>query len=434
MTHWYDKIGGVGPGAALAARQPSETDVRRDGEPPPSCRTGVLTFWGMRILHTSDWHVGRTFHGRDLLAEQEAVLGGLADVVAAAGVDTVVVAGDVFDRAMPSTDAVRVCHRVLARIRAAGAQLMLISGNHDSAGRLGFGAEFMAASGVHVRTAAEDVADPVLLADEHGPVAVYGLPYLEPETARHVLGEPELRGHEAVLDVAMSRVRADLADRPAGTRSVVVAHAFVVGGAACDSERVITVGGVETVPAGIFDGPDYVALGHLHGAQQISERIRYAGSPLAYSFSESEQVKSAWLVDLGPDGLAGVRRHRLPVPRRLAVLTGELVELLDDPGHEAVRDHYVAAVLTDRIRPIDAMRRLQDRFPYAVHLDWRPSGRDEPRRSYTQRVIGRDDLEVATEFLAHVRGEQPSEEERGLFRKAFEAVRLGEAVAGERQR
>src|ERR1700712_1275338 len=263
----------------------------------------------MRLLHTSDWHIGRSLHGTDLLAEQETVLGGLAGVVAAEHVDVVVVAGDVYDRAVPSADATGVLDRVLMRLRDAGAAVVLTPGNHDSARRLGFGAGLMARSGGDVRAVTPALGEPVLLSDEHGEVAVYGLPYLEPEVARHELGLTEGRSHEAVLTAAMDRVRADLFLRP-GARSVVLAHAFVGGAVPSESERDICVGGVALVPSAVFDGVDYVALGHLHRPQTLSPRLRYSGSPLAYSFGEAGHDKQAWLVDLGPSGLGDVR----PVP------------------------------------------------------------------------------------------------------------------------
>jgi exonuclease SbcD len=378
----------------------------------------------MRILHTSDWHVGRTFHGRDLLAEQEQVLSAMADLVSEHGVDVVVVAGDLYDRAVPSAEAVEVCGRALGRMRAAGAELVITPGNHDSAPRLGSTAEFATAGGLHLRCRVASVGEPVLLADSDGEVAFYGLPYLEPETARHALGVPDARGHSGVLGEAMRRVRADLATRK-GVRSVVVAHAFVVGGAASESERSIAVGGVETVPGGVFDGVDYVALGHLHGAQRLDWHLRYSGSPMAYSFSERSHRKSVWLADLDASGLREVTRVELPVPRPLSVLTGTLEELLADPGHESVAGHYLSVTLTDAVRPLEAMRRLQERFPHAVTLQWqRPEG--GATRSASERVHCRTDRQIAVAFVEDVRGSAPSEREGGLFEQAFAAAVSGE--------
>lgn len=382
----------------------------------------------MRVLHTSDWHVGRTLHGQDRLAEQEAVLSGLADLVADERVDVVVVSGDLYDRAVPSGEAVQVCHRVLTAIRQAGARIVVIPGNHDSASRLGAFADFAAAGGLYLRTRIARLHEPVLLSDTHGPVAFYGVPYLEPEPARHLLGTTE-RGHAAVLGEAMRRVRADLAERGPGVRSVVLAHAFVTGGRPSESERTIAVGGVEQVPAAVFDGVDYVALGHLHGPQVLADNLRYAGSPLAYSFSEVEHRKSVWLVELGPDGLAGVERRELPVPRRLAVLTGELETLLTDPAHAELEDCYLSVVLTDRVRPLEAMRRLRERFPYAVHLQWEPEGgwQGTPMR-YREAVRGRDDHEITCGFLVDCRGAGPTGSERALLQEALAAVRTAEVT------
>src|SRR4051794_39615830 len=386
----------------------------------------------MRLLHTSDWHIGRSLHGTDLLAEQEQVLGGLADVVTAESVDVVLVAGDVYDRAVPSADATAVLSRVVARLIRAGATVVLTPGNHDSARRLGAFSELLAAGGLHVRAETPRLDDPVLLADEHGEVAVYGLPFLEPEVARFELGlggryAGTARSHEAVLAEAMDRVRADLFLRP-GTRSVVLAHAFVGGGLPSESERDISVGGVDLVPAAVFDGVDYVALGHLHRPQTLTPRLRYSGSPLAYSFGEAEQQKQAWLVELDAAGLADVRAVSLPTPRPLTLLTGTLDELLADPQHAAVEHHFLSARLTDAVRPADPMRRLQRRFPHCVHLEWAGSAAVSGGRSYQELLRGRSDMEVVGEFVSRVRSVPATDAERSLLGRALAAAARAEAA------
>jgi exonuclease SbcD len=381
----------------------------------------------MRLLHTSDWHIGRSLHGTDLLAEQESVLSGLAAVVAAERVDAVLVAGDVYDRAVPSADATAVLDRVVGRLLKAGAAVVMTPGNHDSARRLGTFSGLLSAAGLHVRASTGRLDEPVLLADEHGEVAVYGLPFLEPEVARHELGVDGARSHEAVLGAAMERVRADLFLRP-GARSVVLAHAFVGGGVPSESERDICVGGVDLVPAAVFDGVDYVALGHLHRPQTLTPRLRYSGSPLAYSFGEAGQQKQAWLIDLDANGLAEVRPVPLPTPRRLSVLTGPLEQLLADPAHAAVEGDFVSARLTDAARPTDPMRRLQARFPHCVHLEWTGSGASADGRSYTERMRGRSDVEIAGEFVQHVRGVAASAAERELLARALGAADRAEAA------
>lgn len=381
----------------------------------------------MRILHTSDWHIGRTFHGVDLLADQTRVLDAIAAVVAQRGVDVVVVPGDVYDRSIPSADAVAVCNRGFEAIRAAGAVIVATSGNHDSPVRLGAGAAFAAAGGLHLMTRVSALDVPVVLDDDHGPVAFYGIPYLEPEITRTELGVPQARSHAEILDVAMARIRADLDERRAGApglRSVLLAHAFVVGGEATGSERSISVGGVETVSASAFDGVDYVALGHLHSPQTLAENVRYSGSPLPYSFGERSHRKAVWLVDVDAAGLATVERLDLPVVRGLSQLTGTLDELLSDAAFDSAEDHYVSAVLTDALRPVDAMRALQTRFPYAVHMEWqRPEGNPELR--YRDRVRGRSDLEIAEGFLTDVRSDATPGEVQ-LFEQALRSATAAE--------
>ncbi|MBM4597693.1 exonuclease subunit SbcD [Rhodococcus hoagii] len=381
----------------------------------------------MRILHTSDWHIGRTFHGVDLLADQTRVLDAIAAVVAQRGVDVVVVPGDVYDRSIPSADAVAVCNRGFEAIRSAGAVIVATSGNHDSPVRLGAGAAFAAAGGLHLMTRVSALDVPVVLDDDHGPVAFYGIPYLEPEITRTELGVPQARSHAEILDVAMARILADLHERRAGApglRSVLLAHAFVVGGEATGSERSISVGGVETVSASAFDGVDYVALGHLHSPQTLAENVRYSGSPLPYSFGERSHRKAVWLVDVDAAGLATVERLDLPVVRGLSQVTGTLDELLSDAAFDSAEDHYVSAVLTDALRPVDAMRALQTRFPYAVHMEWqRPEGNPELR--YRDRVRGRSDLEIAEGFLTDVRSDATPGEVQ-LFEQALRSATAAE--------
>ncbi|MEV2246160.1 exonuclease SbcCD subunit D [Streptomyces sp. NPDC049970] len=384
----------------------------------------------MRILHTSDWHLGRSLHRVSLLDAQAAFVDHLVDTVREHAVDVVVVAGDVYDRAVPPLSAVQLFDDALHRLAAAGVPTVMISGNHDSARRLGVGAGLIARAGIHLRTDPSGCATPVVLRDgTHGDVAFYGLPYLEPALVKDTLGASKA-GHEAVLSAAMDRVRADLAARPDGTRSVVLAHAFVAGGQPSDSERDITVGGVAAVPAGVFDGVDYVALGHLHGSQTVTDRVRYSGSPLAYSFSEHVHRKTMWLVDLGPRGDLAAERIDCPVPRPLARLRGRLDSLLEDPVLERHRESWVEATLTDPARPDEPMARLVERFPYTLSLVFDPErGPEDPLASYAQRLSGRDDQQIAEDFVAHVRGGSgPSAQERTVLRAAFDDVRVGDGV------
>ena len=384
----------------------------------------------MKILHTSDWHIGRTFHGTDLLADQAAALAAIADLVAAHRIDVVVVPGDIYDRAVPSADAVLVCNKGLEAIRAAGAVIVATSGNHDSPARLGAGAAFAAAGGLHLMTRVGEVGTPVLVDDEFGPVAFYGIPYLEPETTRFELDIPAARSHAEVLDAAMARVTADLDERRSdgsSVRSVVLAHAFVVGGESTGSERSISVGGVETAPASAFDGVDYVALGHLHSPQALTDRVRYSGSPLPYSFGERSHRKAVWILELDENGLAGVERVDLPIVRGLSRIEGTVEELLTEERFVDAEDHYVSAVLTDPVRPVDAMRSLQSRFPHAVHLEWNRPAEDSSLR-YRDRVRGRTDSEIMASFVTDMRS-TPTGSEILLLERALASVHRDEVTA-----
>ncbi|MQS15109.1 exonuclease SbcCD subunit D [Streptomyces kaniharaensis] len=378
----------------------------------------------MRLLHTSDWHLGRSFHRESLHDAQRAFLDHLVAVVEEEHADAVLVAGDVYDRALPGLDAVALFDDVLHRLAGLGVPTVFISGNHDSARRLGVGAGLIGQAGIHLRTDPGECAVPVLLADEHGPVAVYGLPYLEPTLVRERFGL-ERGGHAAVLGAAMERVREDLAARPAGTRAVVLAHAFVTGGAPSDSERDIAVGGVASVPASVFDGVHYAALGHLHGCQTLAPHLRYSGSPLAYSFSEVNQRKTMWLVDLAADGSVAAERVDCPQPRALATLRDKLDTLLTDEKYAPFEHSWVQVTLTDAARPSEPMERLRRRFPHTLQLLFDPEETETaPSQSYAARVSGRADLEIAEGFLRHVRpGAEPDGDELGWLRAGFESVR-----------
>jgi exonuclease SbcD len=374
----------------------------------------------MRVLHTSDWHLGRAFHRESLIAAQAAFVDHLVETIRSEGVDVVVVAGDVYDRALPSVDAVALCNEALRRLAGEKVRTVMISGNHDSARRLGFGADLIDAAGVHLRTDPARAGEPVVIDD----VAFYGVPYIEPEVVRVPWGLPE-RSHTAAIEHAMTMIRDDLAGR--GTRSVVLAHAFVTGGESSDSERDISVGGVAHVPVTALSGVDYVALGHLHGRQRMSDAVRYSGSPIAYSFSEADHVKGSWLVDIGPGGFTGAEFAAAPVPRRVARIRGRIDHLLASAEWARFEDHWLQVTLTDADRPKGAMERLRRRFPHTLALAFEPEG-ITPSTARAPRLAGRPEIEVALDFIREVRGEPADADERRLLREAVEACRVKESL------
>jgi exonuclease SbcD len=378
----------------------------------------------MRLLHTSDWHLGRTLHGVSLLGAQREFLSWLVREAREREVDAVLVAGDVYDRAVPSTDAVALLDEALVALARAGVPVLLTSGNHDSAIRLGFAGALQEVAGVHVRTRLADLTRPLVLRDAAGELGVYGIPYLLPDAVLAELGAE--RSHASVLRRAVEAVLADARARGLD-RTVVVGHAFVTGGIGSDSERDITVGGIGDAPADVFDGVTYAALGHLHGRQHITPRVGYSGSPLPFSFSERDHVKSVSVIDIG----ATVRVDVVPtpVPRRLVEVRGRLEELLSSrrPGLEQA---WLKVVLTDPVRPHAPMERLRERWPHTLVLDFQPEGQvpvtDAP---VDAAAPGKAPLEICTAFVEWVDSTLPTSRQRSALESAIDAVVRAELSA-----
>ncbi|KQQ65249.1 exonuclease SbcCD subunit D [Microbacterium sp. Leaf320] len=383
----------------------------------------------MRILHTSDWHIGRTFHGNSTMDALAEVLGALTVQVRENAVDVVIVAGDVFDSATPAGAAYTLLGDALVALHETGARVIVTSGNHDSAARLGFQARLLR-DGIHVLTDPLAIGTPVTLKDADGPVQFYGIPYLEPAIVRQHWSGVDLRTQAQTLAHAMDLVRAGMAEHPG--RSVAIAHCFSAGvDATIGLEREVRQGGLDVVPLSVFDGPDYVALGHIHGRQQISERVRYSGAPLHYSFGEQNKPRGSWLVELDATGLASVDWLELPVPRRLVTLTGTLDEILSAENVAAHADDWVCAVYTDALAQTEPMRRLRERYPHCAMVQHQPAETSEAvERSYVERLRGAvTDPERIEAFLEHVRsGHGATEREGELIREVLDDRVRAEAL------
>jgi exonuclease SbcD len=375
----------------------------------------------MRFLHTSDWHLGRALHGEPMLEHQRTFLRWLVDTAVEGRVDAVLVAGDVYDRAVPPTDAVALLDEALAGFAAAAVDVVLTSGNHDSAIRLGFGRSLAAHAGVHLRTDLSALREPIVLDD----LAIYGIPYLLPDAVMADLDAD--RSHASVLKAAVARVTDDAAQRGI-EKIVVLAHAFVTGGAESESERDIRVGGIGDVPASVFRGVTYAALGHLHGAQQVAANARYAGSPLPFSFSERNHRKSVALVEVGDDGTVSVDLIPTPVTRPMAEVRGRLGDLLaaaDGPPADA----WVRAVLTDRSRPTAPMERLRERWPHTLVLDFQPDVEPVSAADDLARMRQHSDpVEVCSLFVEWVDSTLPDRRQRDELTAAVEAARQADTA------
>jgi exonuclease SbcD len=387
----------------------------------------------MRLIHTSDWHLGRTLHGESLLEHQSVFLDWLLSQATGHRVDAVVVAGDVYDRAVPPTDAVALLDQTLVRFFRAGIPVVLTSGNHDSAVRLGFASGLSEAAGIHLRTRVDDIARPVIIRDEHGEVGIYGIPYLLPDAVMAELGAE--RSHASVLAAACERIRADAAARGL-RRTVVIAHALVTGGQVSESERDIRVGGIGDAPARVLAGCSYLALGHLHGQQRVNAggttSARYSGSPLAFSFSERDHCKSVTLAEIAGDGTVVTQLLPTPVPRPLREVRGRLDELLAraDGDLADLAGAWVKAVLTDQARPVAPMERLRERWPHTIALDFQPDGGlTGPDADLARMAEAVDPVEICGLFVDFVAGAPPDEAQLAVLRQAVEAARRGEVAA-----
>lgn len=320
------------------------------------------------LLHTADWHLGRIFHGAHLTEEQSLLLERLVAMVADHRPDCVIIAGDVYDRAVPPPEAVTLLDSTLSRLVCdLGAPVVLIAGNHDSPDRLAFGSRILERQGLHLFGRLTDAAPaPVRIEDEHGVVEIHAIPYAEPAQVRSVTGEDSLLGHDQALGALVERAR----QTSRAGRRVLVAHAFVEGGLASDSERPLSVGGAGAVDAGRLAGFDYVALGHLHRRQQVGDRgaIHYPGSLYPYSFAEIGQDKSVNLVQIGPEGLESVTRLPLEPRRSLRRLSGTLEQLASAPA-EGNPEDYLLVSLADRGPVFDAMGKLRARYPNVLHIE-----------------------------------------------------------------
>lgn len=380
----------------------------------------------MRLLHTSDWHLGRALHGESLLSYQAGFLDWLLRQAISHRVDAVVVAGDIYDRAVPATDAVALLDRSLAAFAAARIRVVLISGNHDSAVRLGFGRALSEAAGIHLRTSVEDITRPVVIGDPGGEVGIYGIPYLLPDAVMAELDAD--RSHASVLAASARRISEDAAARGL-SRTMVAAHAFVTGGQACDSERDIRVGGIGDVPASVFAGCSYLALGHLHGQQQVatggSTVARYSGSPLAFSFSERHHTKSVTLADIDRDGRTQTQVLPTPVPRPLREVRGRLDDLLARSGSDLadLAGAWVKAVLTDPVRPAAPMERLREKWPHTLVLDFAPeNGLPDAEADLRRLARTTDPVAVCGLFTEYAGGAPPDTPQRAVLRDVVEAA------------
>lgn len=321
----------------------------------------------MKFLHLADLHLGKRVNGFSMLEDQAHILRQILAILDDEQPDGVLIAGDVYDKSVPSVEAVGLLDDFLTELRARGVPVLLISGNHDSPERLAFGGRVMDSCGIHISPVYDGALAPVTLQDAFGPVHVWLLPFVKPAHVRRWFPDADIESYTDAMAEAVAHMDIDTA-----ARNVLVTHQFVTGGARSGSEE-LSVGGTDNVDSGVFAPFDYVALGHLHGAQHIGrETIRYAGSPLKYSFSEARQHKSVTVVTLGEKGDVQVRTVALTPLRELREIRGSYDELTARSfyEHTTYRSDYLHLILTDEQDVFDAMSRLRTLYPYLMTLDY----------------------------------------------------------------
>lgn len=320
----------------------------------------------MRLIHLSDLHLGKRVNGFSMLEDQRYILQEILPIIEDEGADAVLISGDVYDRSVPSAEAVLLLDEFLCRLAQLSVPVLMISGNHDSAERVAFGGRLMERSGVYVSPVYTGTVQPICLTDRWGEVRLYLLPFLKPAHVRRCFPEACIDSYTDALQVAIEQMDVDHT-----VRNVLLTHQFVTGAARCDSEE-LSVGGSDNVDASVFSPFDYVALGHLHGPQTVGrETIRYCGSPLKYSFSEAAQQKSVTLVELAEKGTVRVRTIPL-VPRRdLRELRGSYLTVTDKAFYaETPTDDYLHITLTDEEDVPNAIGKLRAIYPNLMKLDY----------------------------------------------------------------
>lgn len=381
----------------------------------------------MKILHTADWHLGRQFEGCSLEQDQAAAIEQVFTAITTHTPDVLIVAGDIFDRAVPPETSVRLFNAFLSRVTSeTETAIVLIAGNHDSGDRIGAWATLSDGRRSLVRGALSPTELPLILEDAHGPVAISALPFGYERSAQEIFANSEIKCPEDVVRAQLAAARAHIPD---GARWVVVAHTFVHGGDVSSCERPLSrlVGGIETVSADVFSGAHYVALGHLHKPQAVgADHIRYSGAPLAFTFEEETCAKSLSLVELGPDGRARIEFIPITPLRRVRTLRGTLTEILAQPASEDL----IRPILTDPIRLVEPMKRIRERFPNACALSYERDLIAAKRRERPAGPAAADaPAKVVSEFMTLVRGTAPSEAETGIVTSYLADLETPEEVA-----
>lgn len=378
----------------------------------------------MKFFHTADWHLGKLVHGMSMIEDQAYILKTFIQMVEKEKPDAVIIAGDLYDRAVPPTDAIQLLDDVLQKIVLdLKIPVLAIAGNHDSPSRLHFGSSLMKQNGFHIVGRLEESHEPIVLEDAYGKVYFHLIPYCDPSIVRNLYKKDEIRNHNDAQGEILKNITETLDEN---SRNIVVGHAFVTPyGEKMDntseSERPLSIGGSEYVDAHHYMNFDYTALGHLHQAHYVlDEKIRYAGSPLKYSISEEHHQKGFYIVEMDGTGHAEVEKHLLMPRRNMRTVKGYIEDILKQP----VNEDYVYVQLLNETPVISPMEKIRSIYPNAMHVERKFYSALHPA---DQTASGKErkqmtDLELFRSFYEEVKGDTPSKEAEAIFAEALEAL------------
>ena len=373
----------------------------------------------MRFLHLSDLHLGKRVNEFSMLEDQAYILKEILNIIDEQKVEAVLVAGDVYDKVIPSAEAVRLLDDFLTRIAARELPVFLISGNHDSAERVAFGSRLMSSRQIYLSPVFESDVEPITISDRYGEINIYMLPFVKPSLVKRVYPEEEIITYQDAVNAAVQHMQIDT-----DKRNILLAHQFVTGAARCDSEE-LSVGGLDDVDASIFDGFDYVALGHLHGPQKIGkETVRYSGTPLKYSFSEANQKKAAVIVDVEEKGKINIQQIPLVPKHDMREIRGTYMEVTALDFYKDMKtDDYLHITLTDEEDIPDAIGKLRTIYPNIMKLSY-----DNLRTRAAVTVRGtaeveeKSPMELLKEFYELQNNQPMTDEQEEIARGMMEEI------------
>ena len=373
----------------------------------------------MRFLHLSDLHLGKRVNEFSMLEDQAYILKEILNIIDEQKVEAVLIVGDIYDKVIPSAEAVRLLDDFLTRIAARELPVFLISGNHDSAERVAFGSRLMSSRQIYLSPVFESDVEPITISDRYGEINIYMLPFVKPSLVKRVYPEEEIITYQDAVNAAVQHMQIDT-----DKRNVLLAHQFVTGAARCDSEE-LSVGGLDDVDASIFDGFDYVALGHLHGPQKIGkETVRYSGTPLKYSFSEANQKKAAVIVDVEEKGKINIQQIPLVPKHDMREIRGTYMEVTALDFYKDMKtDDYLHITLTDEEDIPDAIGKLRTIYPNIMKLSY-----DNLRTRAAVTVRGKAEveekspMELLKEFYELQNNQPMTDEQEEIARGMMEEI------------